>query len=163
MTCYKNNEALLRKLLRVHNLIPLIFGLLLVGEGIHLLSHRVELGIPDERVGPDVYLIVIGALIVCCGLAESLTAGLRSKEKGQSDQKQKEVLTILGLFVAYVVVLPLLGFTFSTALFFLSFALWVPRYSWVKAGVMAVLVTLSYYIIFWEVAQVVLPRGIIGF
>jgi hypothetical protein len=142
---------------------PLIFGLLLVGEGIHLLSHRVELGIPEESVGPDVYLIVIGALIVCCGLAECFTAELHAKEKALSDQKQKEVLAILGLFVAYVIVLPFLGFTFSTAFFFLSFALFIPKYRWTKAVIMAVIVTLSYYILFWEIAQVVLPRGIVGF
>ena len=153
----------MRRFLQAHCLIPLFFGLLLVGEGVRLLSRRVELCIPDETVGPDAYLIVIGGLIVCCALAESFTAGLRSGEKSRLDPKQKEALTILGLFVAYVVFLPLLGFTFSTALFFLSFALWVPKYSWVRAGVMATLVTLSYYIVFWKIAQVVLPRGIIGF
>jgi hypothetical protein len=159
----RQREASLRRFLQAHSLIPLILGLLLAGEGIRLLSHRVELGIPDETAGPDAYLIVIGGLIVCCALAESFTAGLRSGEKSRLDPKQKEALTILGLFVAYVVLLPLLGFTFSTASFFLSFALWVPKYSWVKAGVMATLVTLSYYIVFWKIAQVVLPRGIIGF
>jgi hypothetical protein len=87
-------------------LIPLFFGLLLVGEGVRLLSRRVELGIPDETVGPDAYLIVIGGLIVCCTFAESLTAGLRPGEKGRLDPKQNEALTILGLFVAYVVFYP---------------------------------------------------------
>lgn len=153
----------MRRFLQAHRLIPLVFGLLLVGEGIRLLSHRLELGIPDETLGPDAYLIVIGGLIVCCTVAESLTAGLLSKEQGRSDSKRKEALTILGLFVAYVIILPLLWFTFSTALFFLSFALWVPRYNWVKAGIMAALVTLGYYLVFWELAQVVLPRGIVGF
>ena len=53
----------MRRFLQAHRLIPLVFGLLLVGEGIRLLSHRLELGIPDETLGPDAYLIVIGGLI----------------------------------------------------------------------------------------------------
>lgn len=153
----------LRKFFRSDILIPLIFGLLLVGEGINLLLHRVELDLPEERVGPDVYPIVLGLLIVCCGLAEYFTAGFRFEEKDRSDEKQKGVFGIFILLVAYVVVLPFLGFTFSTALFLFSFALLIPKYSWVMAIAMAVIVTLGYYIIFWEVAQVVLPRGIVGF
>ncbi len=152
----------LRKLLRIESLLPLIFGISLVGEGINLILHRVELGIPKEKVGPDVYLIVIGSLIVCFGLAEYLT-GFRSEEKDRSGEKPKRLFWIFSLVVLYVAVLPFLGFTFSTALFLLCFALLIPKYSWLKAIAMATIVTLSYYIIFWQVSRIVLPRGVVGF
>ena len=153
----------LRKALRADRLIPFIFGLLLAGEGIHLSFNRVELGIPEERVGPDVYLIVMGVLIVCCVLGEVLMAGSPFEERGRPGKKQREVVLILGLFVAYLILLPYLGFTFSTAIFLFSFALLIPRYRWEWAVAMAAIVTFSYYLIFAEIGQVVLPRGIIGF
>ncbi len=153
----------MRKALRADRLIPFIFGLLLAGEGTHLSFNRAELGIPEERLGPDVYLILLGILIVCCVLGEVLTAGSSSEERGRLGKKQREVALILGLFVAYLILLPYLGFTFSTAFFLFSFTLLIPRYRWEWALAMAAIVTVSYYLIFAEIGQVVLPRGIIGF
>lgn len=73
------------------------------------------------------------------------------------------ILTVVGLILAYIMLLEFLGFFLSTALF-LFVNTWIMGYrKWLSNLITSIAIPLFIYLLFTQFLDIVLPRGILPF
>ncbi|QVQ52275.1 tripartite tricarboxylate transporter TctB family protein [Spiractinospora alimapuensis] len=75
---------------------------------------------------------------------------------------KRELLLLIGLFVAYAILLPHLGHFVATLLFCLVFLRTVGRLSWIRVAVWSIVFSVSVHVLFVGVLGVRLPIGLIS-
>jgi hypothetical protein len=120
---------------------------------------------PLVPIGPGFYpRLVLGATALL-GVALLVQDLLRRRRpvRDAARLNYRLVALLFGVFGAYVVLLPLLGFRAATFLFVLAstFLLEPPRRTglWVRGAVLAAVTTVATYYVFEQHLAVLLPRG----
>ena len=120
-----------------------------------------------DAMGPDRYVMVLGGLLVLCALIIASGRSAPSKDEGRDAGAAITLLsapvTFTLLLAGYSVIMPWLGYTVSTFLFFiLAFFLAGRRH---PAGIMtaSLITTGAFYVLFPYLADMNLPAGIAGF
>ncbi len=117
--------------------------------------------------GPAVFPWVVSAGWALCGLA-LVVSGVRGArpvagaEEKSSEPPVRRMLALLGLAVAYALLLPLLGFVSASALFLvLTMRFLGYRHLW-RAGAISLSVAFVVFWLFATVMKVPLPAGWLG-
>lgn len=125
-----------------------------------------------DALGPDRYLILMGSLLVLTGAIIALSKpepvlidGSAEPEPelswGQRLTSAPVIFTVA--LAAYAFLIPILGYTGSTFLFFLAGYYIAGRRNLVWTLVTSVISAGAFYVIFPYLADMTLPRGILGF
>ena len=144
----------------------LAFSILILVAAMYLFWETGNFVKPDTTMGPSFWpRIVLGCIIVLVGLASVDTIRTLDKRKawGQSlmtmDRSKARFFTAVGLGVAYLALLPVLGFILTTPAFMIAFMLLLGEKStgWMLGT--SVAMTAVIVILFTKAMYVPLPRG----
>jgi len=121
-------------------------------------------GIPKPAlvpIGPAFYPRILFVVTAVLSLALVVADLARRQRPAVAPARYRLVLLTFGIFSAYVVALPWLGYRVATVLFVaaLQVALEAPRVRWVRVALVAIVTTLATYYVFEAYLTVLLPRG----
>jgi hypothetical protein len=149
---------------RVQGLVFLAFGGVAIAEGWHI-ERDVRAGSNFDAVGPDRYLMAIGALLLVLGLWLSLRP-LQLGEKAHNDRLPADVrinlFVTLGMLAAFTLAIPYAGFTLGCFVFLTVLFHRLSDWSWVRSALTAAASSAIFDIALVRLADVPLPAGIIG-
>lgn len=165
MWCHMKNKKQLRRT-RIEALVVLlgVAGYIWVGLDVPL-YYRMP-GVP----GPSVFPVVLGIIMAAAALWLLIFPGEEEKPpKGAPEQSawrdfegRWQFYLMWGLLIAYVFLLPGLGFVVSSALLLIAFFFLLGERRWYLAIPIAVVFTLAIYIGFARGLQIRLPPGILA-
>ena len=144
----------------------LVFALLIVVFSVGALWQSYSISGFSGKTTPGVFPMIASGVMVISGVVVLMSATQRPAPPEGAPGFLAEILTlrhmvVIGLVLAYVLLMPLIGFVASSAVFlFCSFQfLWRknPLLMLALTGVTLVII----YVVFREVFQVVLPQGIL--
>jgi putative tricarboxylic transport membrane protein len=125
------------------------------------------------RMGPGHYPMAVAGLqfilaLLLLGQTFRSAAGAdaktdSSRKKSRNPQAVRHVLIGSGLFLAYVITVPFLGFGLATAAFIFSFIRIIGRFGYLLCGALAAGIPLLLWTIFAYLLTVPLPKGPWGF
>jgi len=132
-------------------------------EGLRVKRH---LGFTDYQtpLRPDTYLLIVASLIAFFSMLYILKEGFL---KVKYDVYKRSGLGIrnaaltLGLFIGYILLMKSMGYALSTFVFYFIFFRAVGRYSYLKTFLFSAITTICSYVIFVELANMILPKGIV--
>ncbi|BBK33941.1 putative tricarboxylic transport membrane protein [Stella humosa] len=128
------------------------------------LARRLPLGELDQP-GAGVFPVIVGTLVLLASLAV-LWEGWRMPAAASVDlpagADAGRVLSLLGLIVAYVVLLPWAGQLVGGFVFCLLLIRLLSGNGWVRAAIQAAVISAVAYLVFVRLLQVQMPRGILG-
>ncbi|WP_375459938.1 tripartite tricarboxylate transporter TctB family protein [uncultured Enterovirga sp.] len=139
-------------------------GLLFVWDGRRLGREARADGMFDD-LGPDRYIMLLGGLLAVAGVAIALQAKPDKEVQRQRPALWPPSLPVLfTLAIAgYALLMPWLGYTAATFLFFAVAFGMASRRPWQSTAAMSVVSTALSYVLFVRVANMPLPGGILGF
>lgn len=117
----------------------------------------------DDWVGPNTMPLVCGGLLGICVLVEILKdvgRGLQANASGGDRQFRTVVLSIL-IVVTYLILLPYLGYFFSTALFLAVLTVSLGSKQWVSIASLVVSWLVFVYLVFGRLLEIPLPESTI--
>jgi putative tricarboxylic transport membrane protein len=141
-----------------------IFSLILIalGGALYWHSKTMTTELSSGSVGPDALPKLLGAallLIATLNLALALRKKTATTESGgnQGDPAYRQFLVLVGLLVAYALVLEPLGYVISTFLFLLASFQTMQRGKLIKSAVIAAAFSCGVYLLYVKVALGSLP------
>lgn len=125
----------------------------------------------DERadsmfdvLGPDRYIILMGGLLILTGivigLSKTVPAGAARQDIGKSYLTPAVFTVALSV---YALIIPWLGYTGATFLFFVAAFFLAGRRNIVPTLVTSTISAACFYLLFPYLADMPLPRGFLGF
>jgi hypothetical protein len=148
---------------RVHGVLFVLLGLLSAGDGWRI-TQQARVGANFDAIGPDRYLITLGALMLIAGVWRLLSKP-ETEPRAHAEARSSELPTLaltLVLFAAFAFAVPYLGFSLACFLF-LTAELWVlSRWAWWKTLALAVPIALAFHVAFITFADMPLPKGYFG-
>jgi putative tricarboxylic transport membrane protein len=132
-----------------------------VGTGIYLWESR-ELGVGElDNPGPGLFPILIGVAFGVTSLSV-IIEGLRNPEKKQLQlpvgKERRTLLSIVGGFAAFVILLPVLGFLISAPILMVAYMRIMGQKPWWQCVLFAVITVAAVYVIFAMLIDVRLPE-----
>ena len=152
----------MRVTLLIELMIILIVGSLSIIEGIRVTLHK-GLQLYDI-VGPGLYNVGIGILLLSLGLIYFLFRPPPSQYEEKTVEKRKYRLNMINMvciLAGYIFLLDLIGYLFSTFVFFLLIHRVVGFKTWMINVIVSIGVTLSFYIIFVRWLNMIFPAGVL--
>lgn len=148
----------------------LVVSVLLAGAGAVVIidAMRMSTGFTQRGpVGPTAMPLVIGALLVlvAVALAVDVLRGGRGAAEGGEDvdlstpPEWRTVALLVGVFVANIVLIDIVGFPIAGTLLFWGAAFALGSRHWVRDPLIAVALALVTYVVFGELLGVTLPGG----
>jgi putative tricarboxylic transport membrane protein len=124
--------------------------------------HAIGLG-DNFDPGAKAFPIGLSILLILGGLVELLPGGksTSSATASKSDPKTKTVLFLLGAFLAYVIILPWLGFSITTLIMATAMMILLGN-SWKPSLLLSVTLIAIIYLLFVLLFKVPLPSGVFG-
>jgi putative tricarboxylic transport membrane protein len=137
----------------------LLFSILICIE-----SYRLDIG-SFHAPGTGFFPFWVGMVFGILSLLLLVLTFVRSgKRVGISEKvRWKSIILVLASLFIYAVVLEKLGFLVSTLLFIGALLIIIERKKWLIVGIIAILSTLAFYIVFQVWLQSNLPKGLLGF
>ncbi|MCB1122777.1 MAG: tripartite tricarboxylate transporter TctB family protein [Verrucomicrobiae bacterium] len=141
-------------------------GIAFLGTGILVLAlsgtiHSIGLG-NNFDPGPKAFPIGLSVLLLIGGFIELLKSRKTVTDKiSPKTPVNPTVLSLLGGLVAYVVLLPLLGFALSTLVITLPLMI-VLGNSWIRSAIVSAVLIIVVYLLFVVLFKVPLPGGVFG-
>jgi hypothetical protein len=125
------------------------------------------------RMGPGHYpsgVAVLQIILALLLLWQTFRSGPNAEAAADSGDKKRRnpqavrhLLIGFGLFLAYVIVVPFLGFGLATACFIFGFIRIIGRFGYLLCGALAVGIPVLLWVIFAYLLTVPLPKGPWGF
>lgn len=144
-------------------------GIIITGIGALMLYQVYTLEFPVflDDPGPKLMPGIVGVLLVVCGLGHLLWPKAKGKveKKAPLNKAAKTKILYVGIAViVYVLLMEFTGYILSTFLF-LTFMIWFlsenkNKLSFVKSGIVSIMITLAVYFIFEQLIGIILPEGI---
>lgn len=118
-----------------------------------------------DALGPDRYLMLLGGLLLLCGLIIALgrSAPVHTEAEGEKEPFFGPPVTFTILLGLYTIGIMVIGYTLSTFLFFVAAYYLAGRRKIVPTLVASVVTTVCFYGLFVQLADMNLPAGMIGF
>jgi putative tricarboxylic transport membrane protein len=124
---------------------------------------------PGQRYGPSLFPRILGVLIIACGLV-LVWRGVAARRAGamlveiaawvRQPRQAGAFVLVLASILFYILLAERIGFVPVATVFLLSLLLWLGVTAW-KAGLIAVVATLTIYWFFAYQLRVPLPRGLL--
>lgn len=119
-----------------------------------------------DGLGPDRYLIAVGAVILVLGIALAVQGFLEMQRAAPKSEEEEPAsrrhLWLLAAICGYAVLIWFLGYAASTLLFFIA-ALWIMGHrDWRWNLSSSVALTLAFFLLFEYAADISLPKGVFG-
>ncbi len=114
-----------------------------------------------SRPGAGIFPIAVGAILLLTGamlVAHARTIPASERVDVPEGASRVRALTLIGLFIAYAVLLPTLGFITSTFAFLLLASRSIGGASWLRCAVLAAAVSAGAFWLFANQLHVSLPR-----
>lgn len=152
---------------RVWGVIFVVFGGVWCWDGWRLETTQRADSMFDE-LGPDRYLVVLGAIMIAAGASLLLKpppgpATLGLPASGSLWWPPRPPVTFTLAIVAYTVAMPLLGYAIATFLFFLVIYPLAGQRSLASVFSYSAITAAAFYLIFDKFSDMALPAGPLGF
>jgi hypothetical protein len=159
----KNAAMLLQ---RLHGLLFMLIGVVSIADGWRI-TQQARQGANFDAIGPDRYLMALGALMLAAGAWRLLPRTLlqiepRPPADGQSAGAFRSLLVTLGLLGAFAFAVPLIGFSAACFLFLAAQLRLLGGWTWWRSVAAAALIALCFHIAFIRFADMPLPKGYFG-
>jgi hypothetical protein len=149
---------------RLHGALFLLLGVVSVADGWRIAQQARE-GANFDAIGPDRYLIALGAMMLLAGLwgllgrhpPETATAVLDRDAGAMSS-----LLLTLAMLVGFALLVPVLGFSPTCFLFVAAQLRVLGGWSWWLSLGVAALIALAFHAAFISLADMPLPKGYFG-
>ena len=151
---------------RLHGALFLLLGVVSVADGWRIAQQARE-GANFDAIGPDRYLIALGALMLLAGLWRLLrgpelqietAAAVTDRDPGATSN----LLLTLAQLVAFALLVPVLGFGPTCFLFVAAQLRVLGGWTWWRSFGVAALIALSFHVAFITFADMPLPKGYLG-
>jgi len=153
---------------RLHGALFLLLGVVSVADGWRIAQQARE-GANFDAIGPDRYLIALGAAMLLAGLwrllrgapPESETAAAVPAPEGDARALSDLLLTV-AMLVAFALLVPVLGFSPTCFLFLVAQLRVLGGWTWWRSLGAAALIALAFHLAFIGLADMPLPKGYFG-
>lgn len=146
---------------RIQGLVFIALGVFSLGDAWRIAS-TVRDSSTFDVLGPDRYLMILGALMILCGIALVVTRSL-AVAAGPSAEPWwplPDHVAMLIVLAAFVALLPVAGFDASCFVFFTIALAWISKWSWPKAALAAAIGVAALHLVFVTFADVPLPHPV---
>jgi uncharacterized protein YjeT (DUF2065 family) len=118
-----------------------------------------------DPLGPDRYIILMGGLLILTGTVILLSRPASTASAARVDMGERYRIPVAFMIVlaAYALLIPLLGHTGATFLFFLAAFFLAGRRNLMATLLTSTVSATIFYVLFPYFADMPLPRGILGF
>ncbi len=140
-----------------------LIALAVVGivDGYRELGHMT---LQHEVISPGAYVIVVGAglLLVSSGFL------IADWKRAKTDPEITRLvpgrgITVWGIFVGYVLLVPLLGYALGSFVFFVAVFYLLGMRPWLRTVLVSVAFTAVFYLVFVRLANIWMPSGWFGY
>ena len=150
---------------RLHGVFCMLLGAVSVVDGWRIAQQARE-GANFDAIGPDRYLMALGALMLVAGLWRLLSSAERQTEpKGAAGDRtagaMSDLVLTLAMLAAFAVLTPILGFSLSCLLFLTAQLRLLGSWPWWKSAGAATAIALAFHVTFIRFADMSLPKGVI--
>jgi hypothetical protein len=150
---------------RLHGALFLLLGVVSLVDGWRIAQQSRE-GANFDAIGPDRYLIALGALMLLAGLwrllrgapPETATAAAPDRDAG----RMTNLLLTLAMLVGFALLVPVLGFSPTCFLFLAAQLRVLGGWSWWRSFAVAAPIALGFHLAFISLADMPLPKGYFG-
>jgi hypothetical protein len=148
---------------RLHGALFLLLGVVSVADGWRIAQQARE-GANFDAIGPDRYLIALGAMMLLAGLWRLLrepppeTVAVPDRDAGATSN----LLLTLALIVGFALLVPVLGFSPTCFLFLAAQLRVLGGWSWWLSLGVAAPIALAFHAAFISLADMPLPKGYFG-
>ena len=151
---------------RLHGLLFLLIGVVSIADGWRI-TQQARQGANFDAIGPDRYLMALGALMLAAGAWRLVPRTLlqtepRTPEDEQSAGATRSLLVTLGLLGAFAFAVPLIGFSVACFLFLAAQLRLLGGWTWWRSLAAAALIALAFHVAFIRFADMPLPKGYFG-
>ncbi len=150
---------------RAHGIVFMLLGAVTVVDGWRIAQQARE-GANFDAIGPDRYLIALGALMLVAGLwrllsRQELVRGAETAASDRASGTRPHMVLTTGMLAGFALGVPLLGF-FPACLLFLTAQLrLLGSWSWWMSFAVAASTALTFHVAFIMLADMPLPKGYI--
>jgi hypothetical protein len=139
----------------------MLLGAVSLADGWRIASQARE-GANFDAIGPDRYLMALGALMIAAGVW-SLLGRMQPQTAAQHDGGAAWSLVLtLGMLASFVLALPYLGFAPACFLFIAAQLRLLGRWPWWRCLAAAAPIALAFHLAFITFADMPLPKGYLG-
>ena len=117
-----------------------------------------------NQPGPGMFPLIcgVGIVIMCLLWLFRNRNECRTSEPLWSQKNWVRPVLAVGSMVVYAALMEVLGYSLSTLLFLITWQVLIEHEKWRKTAIIAIVGTVSMYIIFVYLLKVALPEGILG-
>ncbi len=153
----------MKKEVIIEGILLLVISSVAIGEGLRLLIHKEPYTLYDP-LGPGLYAIAIGIGLMVLGLVHLFINSRKPVSMGgvagDKKMKIKFVSTVMAC-VIYIFLMSITGYLIATLVFFLIELRIEGFRSWLFIIILSLVLSGLYYLIFIQICNVVMPRGIL--
>jgi Tripartite tricarboxylate transporter TctB family len=151
---------------RLHGLLFFLLGGMSLVDGWRIAQQARE-GANFDAIGPDRYLIALGALMLLAGLWRLLrglpvematAAAVPDRDAGATSN----LLVTLAMLVGFALLVPVLGFSPTCFLFLAAQLRLLGGWTWWRSVGVGALIALAFHVSFISFADMPLPKGYFG-
>jgi hypothetical protein len=151
-------------LYRVQGLVYALLGAVSLIEGWHITKTARE-GANFDAIGPDRYLMALGALLIVVGLWLAIRPPQSADEAPASylpAEARTTLIVCIAMLAAFTLAMPYAGFTLGCFVFLAVLFRYLSDWSWPRSTAAAALTSAFFYVGLIRLADVPLPSGMAG-
>jgi hypothetical protein len=150
---------------RAHGIFFMLLGAVSLVDGWRITQQARE-GANFDAIGPDRYLLALGALMLVAGLWRLLSRPqLQAEPKGAAGDRAAGMMSsfvlTLAMLVGFAALTPVLGFSLACVLFLTVQLRLLGSWPWWTSAAAAAAIGLAFHVIFIRFADMPLPKGYI--
>jgi hypothetical protein len=151
---------------RLHGALFLLLGVVSIADGWRIAQQARE-GANFDAIGPDRYLIGLGAAMLLAGLWRLLRglppeSDVATVVPDRDGKATAHLLLTLAMLVAFALLVPVLGFSPTCFLFLAAQLRVLGGWSWWRSLGVAAPIALAFHLAFISLADMPLPKGYFG-
>ena len=149
---------------RLHGVLFLVLGVVSLADGWRIARQARE-GANFDAIGPDRYLMALGALMLLAGLWHLLRGAGPETATSAPDRGSgatSSLLLTLAMLVGFALLVPVLGFSPTCFLFITAQLRVLGAWSWWRSVALAAAIAVVFHVAFISFADLPLPKGYFG-
>jgi hypothetical protein len=150
---------------RLHGVLFMLLGAVSFADGWRIARQARE-GANFDAIGPDRYLMGLGALMLAAGLWHLLSRTAAAEPQSVADERNAgamwSLVLTLAMLAGFALAVPYLGFGPTCFLFLAAQLRLLGHWSWWLIVAAAALIALAFHLAFITFADMPLPKGYFG-